>query len=278
MLKSRIFRDYCRAAATIEALLRQGTPLTAATALLVVAVAPTHAQPCPAAAPTPTVELTQDSFESHRRKVAVEVYRPREDIPGSKRAGAPVVVLLHGRSGLPFYAERLRELAQHLSGDGAIALIPHYFGALGLTEPPAVTDQTFEAFETALGDTLSYAGRVSGADPARIGVVGFSLGAYLATVRAASDTRIKAIASHGGGLSSRMPSVMKSMPPVLIVHGRGDPIAPVDDANRLAERLRAVGTPVEMELYDEAEHILSGVAWCASVERTTRFMHRRLRR
>jgi predicted esterase len=41
---------------------------------------------------------------------------------------------------------------------------------------------------------------------------------------------------------------------VLLIHGERDEVFPVADCKRLAERLRANGTPVEVRIFPEAGH------------------------
>jgi dienelactone hydrolase len=43
--------------------------------------------------------------------------------------------------------------------------------------------------------------------------------------------------------------------PVLLIHGERDEVFPVADCKRLAERLRANGTPVEVRIFPEAGHV-----------------------
>jgi hypothetical protein len=47
------------------------------------------------------------------------------------------------------------------------------------------------------------------------------------------------------------------LPPLLLVHGSGDTIVLTNQTERLHERLRALGKPVEMRLYNGMEHYLA---------------------
>jgi fermentation-respiration switch protein FrsA (DUF1100 family) len=100
--------------------------------------------------------------------------------------------------------------------------------------------------------------------------------AFLASVRAARDPRIRALAMHGAGLSSRFPKDIERMPPVLILHVKGDPIVPVAEADAFAQRLRARNLPVGITLYAGREHILSGEPWRDAVGRLVAFFKGKL--
>lgn len=45
--------------------------------------------------------------------------------------------------------------------------------------------------------------------------------------------------------------------PVLLIHGDRDRSAPIDQSRRLAERLRAQGTPVELVVFEDAGHVFN---------------------
>jgi carboxymethylenebutenolidase len=87
-----------------------------------------------------------------------------------------------------------------------------------------------------------------------VGVVGFSLGAYLALAVATQEPRIGALVDCFGGLPVPFESSAASLPPVLILHGDADPVVPVEEARKLARLLRAAGRPHEMQLYPGGGH------------------------
>ena len=72
----------------------------------------------------------------------------------------------------------------------------------------------------------------------------------------------------------------EALPPILIVHGSGDTIVPINQSVRLAERLQAQGKPYELMLYDGMEHYLDATKGDADtldlLQRTLAFFHRHL--
>ena len=110
-------------------------------------------------------------------------------------------------------------------------------------------------------------GATCGADPARLVLAGGSAGAHLAMTCALTandprfqpgfeevDTRLVAAVGFYGFYgqvtedvdSSPAGHVRPDAPPVLIIHGTHDPMAPVEDARHFAATLRAVSAAVVM--------------------------------
>lgn len=100
----------------------------------------------------------------------------------------PVVVLSHGRQGGPLSH---RELAAHLAREGFIVVAPAHLG--DTVGQPLATDQSQVLMArprqaiAALNTALQDARLASHADPARIGMVGFSAGGYTALVLAGAQ-------------------------------------------------------------------------------------------
>ena len=63
-----------------------------------------------------------------------------------------------------------------------------------------------------------------------IGLLGFSLGGYVAADTAAHDQRITAIAVMYGGMPDATVSVIKHMPPLIELHGEVDHNVPLAKA------------------------------------------------
>jgi carboxymethylenebutenolidase len=91
-------------------------------------------------------------------------------------------------------------------------------------------------------------------DARRIGLVGFSLGAYLSLAVARDDPRVGAVVDYYGGIPGdqrpRGPG-----PPVLILHGDADTTVRVDEAHRLKALLAERHVLHEVKLYPGAGHV-----------------------
>ena len=227
-----------------------------------------------AASPAETA-VASASFESQGRRVSCEIVRPVTR--GS--ASAPLVILLHGRSGPDFYAGRFLTLSARLARAGFVILVPRYFEATPLTAvagPPEITEARFRAWQRALADAVTFGAALDGVDQGRIGVAGFSLGAYLALTQSAVDSRIQAVAANAGGLSERFPTKVDRMPPVLLIHAKGDPITSIESMWKMEKRLREIGVTPEVLVYDSAEHIVAGADWIDAEGRMTAFFRGKL--
>lgn len=222
------------------------------------------------AAGPPDIQVSY--FESSGHQVAVDVVRPAR--PGPH----PVVLLLYGRGGLSFYGAGFVRLSQKLTDAGFAVLTPHYFDASASPDSPEVTGASFETWRKALDDALAFAAKLPEVDPKRIGVVGVSLGGFLAAVEAVQDERVAALVSESAGVSTWFPQHPTRMAPLLIVHSREDTIVPLSDAEHLAEIARSFRVEPEFALFDGRKHVLTGDSAKSADERIVDFLTRILRR
>ena len=152
------------------------------------------------AEPVEIVE-TDEVFKSKGQSTRVDVFSPKE--PGKY----PAVLVLHGHGGVPDEGKRsgTHALARHMAGAGYVALVPHYRPA-GLQAEQGTSGRTcpgvrhLGARGSAPKSSRIHAGRRSDVDPeADIGVLGTSMGSYVALSVAARDRRVSAVVEHIGG-------------------------------------------------------------------------------
>ena len=113
-------------------------------------------------------------------------------------------------------------------------------------------------------------------DAERIGLLGFSLGGYLALSVASVDSRVKAVVEFFGGLPREMKLFMRRLCPVLILHGAEDETVPVGEAYELEKELQRRGIPYEMKIYDCTGHGFNGEVWRDASARTLAFLEKHL--
>ncbi len=170
----------------------------------------------------------------------------------------PAVVVLHGAEG-PAINPGYRLIAQGLAEAGFAALQVDYFsqtpggGTFGIP-PESDYEKDASVWLREIGDAVSYLQARPEIDPQRIGLNGYSLGAFMALDAAMLDPRAKAVVEFYGGVVPGLARNLGQMPPVLILHGDADSIVPVNYAHALQDLLSAHGRPYEIQIYAGAQH------------------------
>lgn len=231
--------------------------------------------------------------EKVRRLVTVQFVLPPAAAAETLR---PVIVLLHGVEG-PVHGRPLHVLqARRLAAEGFAVYIVNYFEGLdysdlmlyrdGKLDVPAIRaigarDQ--ERWLAATTEAMQHIARQPGVDPARIGVLGYSLGAFVgfSTVQAANDRDDIPDAAAFVGNWGAMPVEARfsaAFAPTLLLHGQLDEVVPVADARSTAAALLAAGvSDVRLKIYAGEPHaILSGAAADDSQRTTLSFLAERL--
>lgn len=227
--------------------------------------------------------------------------------PGSNGKGLPAVVLPHG-------GPEARDewgfdwMAQFYANRGYAVLQPNYRGSTGYGDA-WFQNNGFKSWRAAVGDVVD-AGRwlvAQGiADPAKLGIVGWSYGGYAAlqsnviapdlfkavvaiapvtdfrmTIEESRDQsnfmlereRIGSGAHLREGSPAHHVAVFKA--PVMLFHGEYDRNVGVRQSQVMAQRLKAAGKPHELVLYPGLDHQLDdSQARAAMLERSEGFLRR----
>jgi carboxymethylenebutenolidase len=180
------------------------------------------------------------------------------------RAGKrPSVLLLNGTRGFEFRLPAYERYASALSAKGIDAYLLRYLTAddVQLFTSKTITRPRREAYETGRFD--GWAKRVSAVitmilarsdGSGRIGLLGFSLGGYVAAATAARDTRIDALAVLYGGMPDAMLPEVKHLPPLIELHGDADRNVPFAKGQELVKLGKAVGAEAELVPYPGKAH------------------------
>jgi len=168
--------------------------------------------------------------------------------------------------------------AAMLAARGFAVYVLHYFDRTGTT---GVADKqtairNFPAWGKTLWDAISHVELQAGVDPKRIGLLGFSLGAYLALTVASVDTRVKAVVDFFGGFPKEMKLFMRRLCPTLILHGDADPTVPVEETHHLQQMLEKRNVPYELQIYPGVGHGFGGEIWDDARQRTLAFLQKYL--
>ncbi|MCA1594982.1 MAG: dienelactone hydrolase family protein [Chloroflexi bacterium] len=206
--------------------------------------------------------ITFDRFEPHK--------------PGKY----PTVLILHGSDGPFLYAAGYRELARGLVAQGYAAYLLHYLDRTGSVPPVEHSSipQSFGQWMEAVDEGIHHIAGLPAVDSGRMGLVGISLGSYLALAVAPRNTRVRAVVEFFGGLSAPFEQSAGKMPPVLILHGSADTTVSVSEAHKLAALLSQRQIPHEMKIYKGQGHGFQGPALWDSALRMVGFLNKYLKR
>ncbi|WP_298370458.1 dienelactone hydrolase family protein [uncultured Bradyrhizobium sp.] len=201
----------------------------------------------------PAETLTVDAGES-----PVTLNRFASGRPGKR----PAALVLHGSRGFDLRPQAYQRYANALTADGIDAyLVRYYTPADEQAFKTLNTRETREAYETGRFD--AWATRVSsvlsavlaGADSSgRIGLLGFSLGGYVAAAAAARDERVSALAVLYGGMPDKIAPQVKRLPPMIELHGEADRNVPLASGEALVRLGKSVGAAAEIVRYPGKAH------------------------
>ena len=207
----------------------------------------------PARAVTPE-QLSVDADEG-----AVRLTRYAAEQAGKR----PSVLLLHGSHGFELKPRAYEHYANALSVKGIDAYLLRYLTAADapVFDPKTSTQEKREAYEATRFDF--WAKRVSSVvtttlarpdSSGRIGLLGFSLGGYVAAATAARDERIAALGVLYGGMPDAMVSEIKHLPPLIELHGTADRNVPPAKGEELVKLGKAIGAEAEYIVYPGRPH------------------------
>jgi dipeptidyl aminopeptidase/acylaminoacyl peptidase len=229
----------------------------------------------------------------------------------------PVVVLCHGFGGNKTEAHRIFvRLARNLEKRG-LAVLRFDFRGSGDSQGEFKDITVTREMEDVLS-ALDFVERQPRVDKERIGILGFSLGGYVAALAASKDKRIKSLAlwSAVARPSRKFTCDQKSLSewrrtgkldisgnilgynffkdlqkhdpfrvlrgyqgPVLAVHGSADEVTEPADSREFHDRFKANNNPCELRIISGADHVFSSEAHeTEAVEFTSQWFQQSLRK
>jgi carboxymethylenebutenolidase len=211
---------------------------------------------------------SQISFESGGKDIRLDCYLPETN------GKLPTVIALYGSGGDHL---GMSGPAGQLAERGFAVYVLHYFDRTGAVEiEKSALVRHFPVWMKTLWDAVGFVEQQASVDPSRIGLIGFSLGGYLAVCGAAIDPRVRAVVEFFGGLPKEMKLFMRRLCPMLILHGENDPIIPVAEAYHLQGVLQRKNIPYEMQIYPGVGHGFDGEAWADAKVRSLGFLRKYL--
>lgn len=195
--------------------------------------------------PTPT------SFTSGGTTISAESTTPTTAPNGG------VIILAHGSEGMTDdrtgpWRTMIRDYADELARLGFATLTPNYFEKTGATPEGIAADPKKQllagrtAWAAALADAVAHVKTLRGIDPARIGLLGFSLGGHLcleirelAKVLVAFYAPLPGLSPRGGRLALQ----------AQLHNGTADELVPPETAPIIEEMLKNEGATVDRKTY-----------------------------
>jgi carboxymethylenebutenolidase len=208
------------------------------------------------------------TFLSNGKPIRLDHYPPN-------RAGSsPAVILIHG-SGGPLHG--LDPFAGQAAQFGVHVFVLHYFERTGHNwVAPSQIEPHFPDWLDTVKDAVSFVSGQPGVAANRIGLLGFSLGAFLSLALATQDSRIAAVAELFGGLPEQFIKDAGNLPPVLILHGEQDTTVPINQAHELERILQQNKIPYQIKIYPDQGHVFRGLAQLDAVRRVAQFFRNHL--
>jgi carboxymethylenebutenolidase len=188
----------------------------------------------------------------------------------------PAVILLHGSGGLILGGGRsVRRYARALAARGFETFVIHYFDRTHTWVAGGPSERrNFSRWVQTVSDGITYARHQPSVDSTRVGLVGISLGAYLAVGAAAADKRVTAVVDISGGLEPFLQDRVTRLPPALILHGSHDKVVPVAEAFLLARYLSLRDMHYEMRIYEGEGHQFADSTEADAVARSSDFLRK----
>jgi carboxymethylenebutenolidase len=175
-----------------------------------------------------------------------------------KRQGIhPAVIILYGAAG---WRQDYISLAKAYSNSGFVSLVLDYFAVTGQGTTEAERQSMWPQWQAMIRNAIMLLKNHSASKDRPIGLIGYSMGAFLAVSVASSSPDVKAVVDFfGGGRPETIENDIINFPPLLILHGEEDKIVPVSNAYTLRNAVITQGGHVEMHIYQNEQHAFSAV-------------------
>ncbi len=183
----------------------------------------------------------------------VEEYHCAPRSPGPD----PAIIILHGASPKGAAFDYFEHVCTALAAEGYYAEFIEYYSQTPavLGDQPNEMRKYFPVWLAEIRDGVAALHANPAVDSTRVGLLGYSLGAFLALSSGAlAPDKFSAIVEYYGGLPLPLLEQAKNMPPVLILHGDADTLVPVALAKQLDSLLTAADRPHELRIYPGAAH------------------------
>jgi dienelactone hydrolase len=217
--------------------------------------------------------VSRISTQSGGHRIRIDKYAP------ARRGKPPAILVLHGAGGTLVDGPAMRRVARQLAEAGNTAYLIHYFNRTGtIFGFDTGMQKNFPAWLETVRESIKFAQQDS-SDPAPVGIYGYSLGGFLALAAASDNPAVGAVVEHAGGIWNGKEELIQRMPPVLIVHGKGDQRVPFQEyAHPLAAVLRKRSANLKTRVFPDEGHVFTASAMAKVRGEAVDFFRQHLRR
>lgn len=191
--------------------------------------------------------MSGETFTSGGKPHKITIYPPPAD--GKKHS---MVLVLHGNAGLnPPFANQIHRFANDLAGHGYLAAVPQYY----YDDVSHPQDGDPRPHVQALCDAIAMLAARANADPGRLGLVGYSLGAATAMTYIASNAagKVKVLVDFFGPIegNAAIASGVAKFPPTMMLHNEQDAIVGFKANSEALNRLLPSSVEHKLVTYKE---------------------------
>jgi len=217
------------------------------------------------------IETEDLVFTSDGKQIGVQAWRAPLDC-------APAIIVLHGAGVVDAGYRYVSRLGQTVAAHGFHAFFVEYFDRTGTTYAnDAVIKTHSQIWLETIHEAVDFVAAQPGVDADGIGMLGYSLGGFLAVAHTARDERIHAVVELAGGINAETAAAVRRLPPMLIVHGREDPRVSFHNAIELQSLCEKLRSPVQTLILPGERHTLSPGAALVAVCQAMRFFDEHLK-
>jgi len=151
-----------------------------------------------------------------------------------------------------------------VAGGGFRVLLPHYFDRTRDAANDTPSDsldgigrevENYGLWLEAIGSVI----RETRTEGQPVGLLGYSLGGYLALTAGMAWRDVAAVAVCYAGVPTPFADLAANLPPTLVLHGGEDTVVPVGEAAALTKLLRSHRIPHDIHIYRHAGHGFLGL-------------------